>query len=45
VQNDAVYPVNEEHWNLGGGILAANRMLDDLYSFFLSETESSTTQS
>jgi len=45
VQNDAVYPVNEEHWNLGGGILAANRMLDDLYSFFLSETESSSTQS
>lgn len=35
VQNDAVYPVNEEHWNLGGGIQAANRMLDDLYSFFL----------
>lgn len=35
VQNDAVYPVNEEHWNLGGGIQAANRLLDDLYAFFL----------
>lgn len=35
VQNDAVYPVNEEHWNLGGGIQAANHMLDDLYAFFL----------
>lgn len=37
VQQGAVYPVNEEHWNLGGGILAANRMLDDLYRFFLGE--------
>lgn len=40
VQNNAVHPVNEEHWNLGGGILAANRMLDDLYSFFLPEEQS-----
>ncbi|MBX3015564.1 MAG: ABC transporter substrate-binding protein [Caldilineaceae bacterium] len=44
VQNDAVYPVNEEHWNLGGGIQAANRMLDDLYGFFL-PTEAVTTTS
>ncbi|HXF64363.1 MAG TPA: ABC transporter substrate-binding protein, partial [Caldilineaceae bacterium] len=35
VQHGAVHPVNEEHWNLGGGIQAANRMLDDLYHFFL----------
>lgn len=35
VQNDAVFPINEEHWNLGGGILAANAMLDDLEEHFL----------
>lgn len=45
VQNNAVHPVNEEHWNLGGGVLAANRMLDDLYHFFLPEAQSSTAQS
>ncbi|WP_333889509.1 ABC transporter substrate-binding protein [Caldilinea sp.] len=44
VQNNAVHPVNEEHWNLGGGVLAANRMLDDLYHFFLPEAQSSTAQ-
>ncbi len=35
VRNGAVFPVNEEHWNLGGGILAANAMLDDLERHFL----------
>lgn len=35
VQNNAVYPVDEAHWNLGGGMQAANRLLDDLYRFFL----------
>jgi iron complex transport system substrate-binding protein len=35
VRDDAVFPVNEEHWNLGGGILAANAMLDDLEEHFL----------
>jgi iron complex transport system substrate-binding protein len=38
VRQGNVYPVDEDHWNLGGGIQAANRMLDDLYQFFL-ETE------
>lgn len=35
VQNGAVFGVNEEHWNLGGGILAANATLDDLEQHFL----------
>lgn len=35
VQGDAVFAVDEEHWNLGGGILAANAMLDDLDEHFL----------
>lgn len=35
VQRDAVFAVDEEHWNLGGGILAANAMLDDLEEHFL----------
>lgn len=35
VRQGNVYPVDEDHWNLGGGIQAANRMLDDLYRFFL----------
>lgn len=35
VQRDAVFAVDEEHWNLGGGILAANAMLDDLEAHFL----------
>lgn len=37
VQNGAVFGINEEHWNLGGGILAANAMLDDLEEHFLGE--------
>ncbi len=32
-----VHHVNEINWNLGGGILSANRMLDDLFAFFLNE--------
>ena len=39
VQEGQTYPVNEQHWNLGGGIQAANRMLDDLYQFFLADEE------
>jgi iron complex transport system substrate-binding protein len=35
VQADAVHKVNEEHWNLGGGVLAANAMLDDLEAYFM----------
>lgn len=34
VEAGRVETVNEEHWNLGGGILAANRMLDDLEGYF-----------
>lgn len=37
VQQDAVFGVNEEHWNLGGGILSANAMMDDLEQHFLEE--------
>lgn len=39
VREGKVYPVDEAHWNLGGGIQAANRMLDDLYAFFLADEE------
>lgn len=35
VEADAVRKINEEHWNLGGGILAANAMLADLEEYFL----------
>lgn len=35
VKNDAVHEVNESQWNLGGGILSANAMLDDLEDYFL----------
>jgi iron complex transport system substrate-binding protein len=35
VHSDAVFPVDEGHWNLGGGILAANAMMDDLEQHFL----------
>lgn len=35
VQADAMHKVNEQHWNLGGGILAANAMLEDLEDYFL----------
>lgn len=35
VKNDAVHEVNESQWNLGGGILSANAMLDDLEEYFL----------
>jgi iron complex transport system substrate-binding protein len=34
VKNDNVSLVNEVTWNLGGGILSANLMLDDLYKHF-----------
>lgn len=39
VQSGQTYPVNEQHWNLGGGVQAANRLLDDLYQFFLEQTD------
>lgn len=35
VKNGAVHEVNESQWNLGGGILSANAMLDDLEDYFL----------
>lgn len=35
VQNNQVVLVDESHWNLGGGILSANAMLDDLEDYFL----------
>ncbi|WP_168123858.1 iron-siderophore ABC transporter substrate-binding protein [Paenibacillus sp. HB172176] len=34
VKNGQVYDVNEVAWNSGGGYLAANNMLDQLYEFF-----------
>lgn len=34
VQADQVYEVDEIVWNLGGGILSANLMLDDIYDRF-----------
>jgi iron complex transport system substrate-binding protein len=30
VQNNAVYPVGDDHWFLGIGFLGANRIMDDL---------------
>jgi iron complex transport system substrate-binding protein len=35
VKNNQVVLVDESHWNLGGGILSANAMLDDLEDYFL----------
>lgn len=35
VRSDRVVLVDESHWNLGGGILSANAMLDDLEDHFL----------
>ncbi|WP_246031818.1 ABC transporter substrate-binding protein [Salibacterium salarium] len=34
VENDQVHMVDEETWNAGGGVLAANLMVDDLYEIF-----------
>ncbi|MCP8615350.1 ABC transporter substrate-binding protein [Salirhabdus salicampi] len=34
VQNKEVYEVNSVSWNMGGGPIAANMMLDDLYEFY-----------
>jgi iron complex transport system substrate-binding protein len=34
VKNNQVYTVDEVSWNNGGGIIAANNMLDDLYTHF-----------
>ncbi|MGY4690774.1 ABC transporter substrate-binding protein [Salibacterium sp. K-3] len=39
VQNDQVHMVKEETWNAGGGVIAANRMVDDLYEIFDVEEE------
>ncbi|MFD2706572.1 ABC transporter substrate-binding protein [Salibacterium lacus] len=39
VQNDQVHMVKEETWNAGGGVIAANRMVDDLYDIFDVEEE------
>jgi iron complex transport system substrate-binding protein len=40
VEAGAVHQVNESHWNLGGGIGAANAMLADLEAYFLGQSES-----
>ncbi|WP_234346807.1 ABC transporter substrate-binding protein [Halomonas sp. G11] len=34
VQNDRVFEVDTVNWIMGGGILAANAMLDDLYTHY-----------
>lgn len=34
VRNNQVFQVDPVTWNMGGGILAANRMLDDLYRHY-----------
>ncbi|WP_026342200.1 ABC transporter substrate-binding protein [Paenibacillus fonticola] len=34
VKNDQVFMVNEVYWNLGGGIIAANHMLDEIYDYY-----------
>lgn len=34
VQNDQVYRVNEVDWNMGGGPIAANRMLDSVFEHY-----------
>lgn len=35
VKADKVYQIDEVFWNMAGGIQAANRMLEDLFTFFL----------
>ena len=35
VENKQVYQVDDVYWNTGGGIQAANKMLDDLYEYLL----------
>ncbi|MCG8352964.1 MAG: ABC transporter substrate-binding protein, partial [Chloroflexales bacterium] len=37
VQNDRVYEVSDDHWMLGIGILAANRVIDDLERYLLAD--------
>ncbi|KXG76162.1 putative siderophore-binding lipoprotein YfiY [Thermotalea metallivorans] len=37
VKNDKVIRVNEVYWNMSGGVMAANKMLDDLYKYILNE--------
>lgn len=39
VQSNQVYEVNDVYWNTAGGVLAANRMLNDLYRIFLDESD------
>ncbi|WP_199925397.1 ABC transporter substrate-binding protein [Paenibacillus bouchesdurhonensis] len=34
VKNDQVFMVDEVYWNLGGGIIAANHMLDEIYDYY-----------
>ncbi|MNC79289.1 putative siderophore-binding lipoprotein YfiY precursor [compost metagenome] len=34
VKNNQVYMVNEVNWNNGAGIIAANRMLDEVYQHY-----------
>lgn len=39
VENDQVHMVDEITWNMGGGYVAANEMLDQLYEVFELESE------
>jgi iron complex transport system substrate-binding protein len=34
-KNDKVYEVNDAIWNTAGGVIAANKMLDDIEKYFL----------
>jgi iron complex transport system substrate-binding protein len=36
-KNDKVYEVNDAIWNTAGGVIAANKMLDDIEKFFLEQ--------
>lgn len=42
VQNDRVFEVDAVNWIMGGGILAANAMLDDLYAHYRLDNPSET---
>ncbi|MFD2680232.1 ABC transporter substrate-binding protein [Bacillus seohaeanensis] len=36
-KNDKVFEVNDAIWNTAGGVIAANKMLDDIEKFFLEQ--------
>lgn len=39
IKNDRTYIVDDVIWNMGGGIISANLMLDDLYKNFINKNE------